>query len=101
MADTKIPPEPKSRTVVTSAELVRNFSELSDLALTDAVRITKNGRERLVLVSAEEYDRLKRRERIVRRIEDTPDELAALIETVEMDSRHDHLNELLPKDWKP
>jgi prevent-host-death family protein len=94
-------PWPKPRRRVTSAELVRNFGELSDVALKEAVHITKNGRERLVLISEEEFQRLTHGERVVRRTEEMPDELVALIEKTEMDPRHDHLNDLLPKDWKP
>ena len=86
---------------VTSAELVRNFGPLSDTALTEPVTITKNGRDRLVLLSAEEYARLKRRDRIVRRAGEMPDDLLDRIENAEMDSRHDHLNDLLAKDWRP
>ena len=40
---------------VSVKELVRNFSFLSDKALNEPVIITKNGRDRLVLVSVEEY----------------------------------------------
>lgn len=48
---------------VSTAELVRNFGPLSDKALSEPLTITKNGRDRLVLLSAEEYSRLKRRDR--------------------------------------
>jgi PHD/YefM family antitoxin component YafN of YafNO toxin-antitoxin module len=85
---------------VTTAELMRNFSELSDQALTEPLIITKNGRDRLGLIAVEDYHRLKRRERIVRRAGETPEHLMALIEKAEMDSRHDHLDALI-EDWKP
>jgi prevent-host-death family protein len=49
--------------IVTSAEFQRNFGLYQDKALAEPVVITKNGRERLVLVSVEEYRRLKRRDR--------------------------------------
>jgi len=44
---------------VSVKELLRNFSLLSDKALSEPVIITKNGRDRLVLVSIEEYLMLK------------------------------------------
>jgi prevent-host-death family protein len=50
---------------VSAAEFHRNVGRYQDIALTRPVAITKNGRERTVLVSAEEYDRLKRRDREV------------------------------------
>jgi prevent-host-death family protein len=50
---------------VSTAELIRNFGPLADKALTEPLTITKNGRDRLVLLSTEEYARLKRRDREV------------------------------------
>ena len=50
---------------VTASEFQRSFGKLSDQALKEAVAITKQGRDHLVLVSAEEYERLKRRDRKV------------------------------------
>jgi prevent-host-death family protein len=44
---------------VSVKELLRNFSRLSDKALSEPVIITKNGRDRLVLVSIEEYSMLR------------------------------------------
>jgi len=40
---------------VSVKELLRNFSLLSDKALNEPIIIAKNGRDRLVLVSVEEY----------------------------------------------
>jgi prevent-host-death family protein len=50
---------------VTAAEFHRNVGVYQDIALTKPVMITKNGRERTVLLSAQEYARLKRRDRRV------------------------------------
>ena len=50
---------------VTAAEFHRNIGAYQDMALTKAVTITKTGRDRTVLISAEEYTRLKRRDRRV------------------------------------
>jgi len=41
---------------VTTAELIRNFGTYSDIALSEPVIITKNGRERLVLLSVDQYN---------------------------------------------
>jgi prevent-host-death family protein len=94
------PSATKAPLKVTSAELVRNFSELSDQALTEPIIITKNGRERLVLLAIEDYQRLKKRERRVWRAGEVPDDIMALIEKVEMDPKYDYLNEDLG-DWQP
>ena len=44
---------------VSVKELLRNFSLFSDKALNEPVVITKNGRDRLVLLSYEEYGVLR------------------------------------------
>ena len=46
---------------VSSKDLVRDFAQVSDRAIHDGhVVITKNGRDRLVLVSIDEYQQLTR-----------------------------------------
>jgi hypothetical protein len=57
---------------VTAAEFHRNIGTYQDVALTKAVNITKNGGSRTVLISAEEYARLKRRDRRVIETGDCP-----------------------------
>ena len=51
---------PQSKTRISSKELIRNFGALSDLALREPVVITKNGRDRLVLLSLETFETLER-----------------------------------------
>jgi PHD/YefM family antitoxin component YafN of YafNO toxin-antitoxin module len=64
---------------VSSGELQRKIGHIQDLALLQPVTITNNGRDRLVLMSAEEYHRLKRRDRRVLGPEDfTEADLEAL-----------------------
>ncbi|QND64920.1 type II toxin-antitoxin system prevent-host-death family antitoxin [Mesorhizobium loti] len=46
--------------VISSVEFQRNLGRYQDKALAEPVTITKNGRERLVLLSVDEYQRLKR-----------------------------------------
>jgi len=58
----------------------RRWGEVSDMALREPVAITDNGRSRHVLMSLDEYERLKARDRLAFRIEDLPDDLAALLE---------------------
>ena len=48
---------------ITYREFQRNFGRFQDEALRAPLSITRNGRERLVLLSVEEYARLKRRDR--------------------------------------
>jgi PHD/YefM family antitoxin component YafN of YafNO toxin-antitoxin module len=44
---------------VSTVELIRNFGAHSDAALATPIIITKNGRDRLVLISIEQYDMLQ------------------------------------------
>ena len=57
---------------VTSADFQRNIGLYQDEALRKPVTITKNGRPRTVLISAEEYERLKRRDRHAEAAPQTP-----------------------------
>ena len=83
---------------VSSAEFIKNYGTLTDKALSEAVTITRNGRDRLVLVSAEEYERLKRRDRRVVKLEQFTDEEMAEIAAAEVPAEYAHLDEEL-KDW--
>ncbi len=44
---------------VSSAEFLKSYGRISETALREPVSITSHGRERLVLLSAEEFRRLK------------------------------------------
>jgi prevent-host-death family protein len=64
---------------VSAAEFQRNIGRYQDVALTQPVAVTRNGRERTVMISVEEYHRLKRRDRRVMSLEDFTDaDIAAL-----------------------
>ena len=64
---------------VSAAEFQRNIGRYQDLALRQPVAVTRNGRNGTVLISNEEYERLKRRDREVLSLDDfTEDDLAAL-----------------------
>lgn len=72
---------PKAVTA-SAADLVRQFSHYSDVALVDPVIVTKNGRPRNVLISVEEYDRLRKRDRRAFRAADTPEYFLADLEAI-------------------
>ena len=50
---------------VTAGEFGREVGRYQDMALTQPVIVTRNGRDRTVMISVEEYNRLKRRDRRV------------------------------------
>ena len=65
---------------VSAAEFQRNIGRYQDMALTQPVVVARNGRERTVMISVEEYHRLKRRDRRVMGLEDFTDEDIAALE---------------------
>ncbi len=85
---------------ISTADFIKNFGALSDRALSEPVRITKHGRDRLVMLSATEYDRLKRRDRRVVRLEDLTDEELELIAQAEVPAEYAYLDAEL-ENWKP
>ena len=85
---------------VTTAEFIKGYGALADKALTEPVTITKNGRDRLVLVSADEYERLRRRDRRAFRAEDLSEADIELIAQAKVPAEYGTLDEELG-DWQP
>lgn len=85
---------------VTTADFIKHYGRLADRALSEPVTITKNGHDRLVVLSAEEYERLKRRDRRVVRAGELTDDEVALIGQAEVPTEHAHLDQEL-KNWRP
>jgi PHD/YefM family antitoxin component YafN of YafNO toxin-antitoxin module len=80
---------------VPAGEFQRHIGRYQDLALTQPVAVTRNGRERTVMISAEEYYRLKRRDRQVLALADfTEADIAALEGTRAPESSKDFDHEL-------
>jgi prevent-host-death family protein len=48
---------------VSSADFLKSYGRIAEVALREPVAITSHGRERLVLLSADEYRRLKQNDR--------------------------------------
>jgi hypothetical protein len=83
---------------VTSAEFIKNYGQLADKALSEPFTITRNGRDRLVVLSVDEYTRLKRRDRCVLGLEDFTDEEIASIKQAEVPPEYAHLDSELDTD---
>lgn len=80
---------------VSSAEFQRNFGAYQDKALLEPVAITRNGRERIVVLSADEYHRLKRRDREALPVGALSDADLAAIARAEMAPQHRCLDDEL------
>jgi prevent-host-death family protein len=85
---------------VSSTEFGKEVGRYQDAALSQPVVVTRNGRDRTVMISVEEYQRLKRRDRQVLAAGETPEEILEAVKSSEMDPRHRHLDDLV-KDWTP
>ncbi len=76
---------------VSAAELQKAFGAYSETAQREPVTITKHGRDSLVLMSAEAYERLKSFDtRETYSIFDLPDDLADAILTTEAEWNAKH-----------
>jgi len=68
---------------VSAGEFGREVGRYQDMALTQPVIVTRNGRDRTVMISVEEYNRLKRRDRRVLVAWELPSEQLEAIRRVE------------------
>lgn len=85
---------------VNTAEFIERYGALADQALNEPVTIADDGRDRLVLLSADEYARLKRRDRRVVAAEDLTEAELELIARAEVPPEYAHLDAELD-GWKP
>ena len=80
---------------VSSAEFQRHVGRYQDSALSEPVLLTHNGRERLVLLSVDEYRRLKRLDREVLAVSElSPDDIREILSS-RVPAEYDYLNDEL------
>jgi PHD/YefM family antitoxin component YafN of YafNO toxin-antitoxin module len=82
---------------ISSTEVSKNFSMYREMAdgsrgAPEPVLVLHYNKPSVVIVAADEYARLKRRDRVVGATEDLPEWLARRIAETEMDPRFDHLD---------
>jgi prevent-host-death family protein len=78
--------------ITTSADFQRKIGHYQDRALVEPVMVTRNGRERLVLLSADEFKRLKRLDREVLPVTALSDAELAAIAAAEVPAEYAHLD---------
>lgn len=81
----------------TTVELQRELAEGEVLVTDEPVTITRQGREELVLLSIEEYLRLKRRDQEALLVEELSDEDLDAIGKAKVPSEYAYLNAELSK----
>jgi len=74
---------------VTATELQRQFGRIKRIARREAVQVTDHGQVDFVMIPAEDYARMRRRDLVAARVQDLP---SATIEAM-MDAELDHLPE--------
>lgn len=79
-------------TKVTASEFQQSFGMLSDRARHEPVVITKHGRDSLVVMSADEWARLKRRDRQVGLTTELPEEWMDAIRQAKVPEEYAHLD---------
>jgi PHD/YefM family antitoxin component YafN of YafNO toxin-antitoxin module len=75
-------------------DLERNCGQVQEAALREPVAIVHDGRDRLVLLDAAEYARLKRRDKQVIAIEEMPDDFIRALEAPYYDDEQAILDRL-------
>jgi len=79
-------------TRVTASEFQQAFGMLSDKARRQPVVITKHGRDSLVMLPVEEWERLKRRDRRVGLTADLPAEWLEAVRDAKVPEEFAHLD---------
>ena len=79
-------------TRVSESEFQRSIGALTDKALREPVTITREGRDDVVVVSAEEYARLKRRDRQVFLTGELPEEWVEAVRNAKVPDEFAHLD---------
>jgi prevent-host-death family protein len=79
-------------TKVTASEFQQAFGALSDKARHEPVIITKHGRDSLVVMAAEEWERLKRRDRRVGLAAELPEEWVEAVRSAKVPEEFGHLD---------
>ncbi len=77
---------------LSASEFQDRVGEALDRSLSQPVLITKHGRPRNVVLSYDEYERLRALDRRAVRAEDLTDEDIAALEASEMAPGYEHLN---------
>ncbi len=83
--------------IVSAADFQRKIGAYQDRALVEPVLVTRNGRERVVLISADEFHRLKSLERQSLHPSELSAKTLAAISSASVPAEYAHLDDELPR----
>ncbi|MFN7226188.1 MAG: type II toxin-antitoxin system Phd/YefM family antitoxin [Holosporales bacterium] len=83
---------------ISASELQKHIGVYQDKAILEPIAVTRNGRERIVLLSAEEYHRLKQQDRRALPVELLSDADVKAIARAEVPAAYAYLDEKLLSD---
>lgn len=87
-------------TRVTSSEFQKEYGRYASLAKREPVTITNHGRDELVILDADEYDRLRQLDtRIAMPVEALSEADLTRLEQSKIPEHTKDLNSEVPKDW--
>lgn len=79
----------------TSLDLQRNTARVQEAAMREAVAVSYHGRDRLVILSIDEFERLKRRDKAVIAMEEMPEEFIRALQEPYFDAGQAALDHLM------
>jgi prevent-host-death family protein len=79
----------------TSLDLQRNTARVQEAAMREPVTLSYHGRDRLVILSIDEFERLKRRDKAVIAMEEMPEEFVRALEEPHFDAEQAALDWLM------
>lgn len=81
-----------------SFDLQRNVARVQEAALKEPVAVSYHGRDRLVIMPIDEFERLKRRDKVVISMEEMPEEFIAAMREPYFDAEQAALDHLLDEE---
>jgi len=78
-----------------SLDLQRNVARVQEAALREPVAVSYHGRDRLVIMPIDEFERLKRRDKMVISLEEMPEEFVQALQEPYVNTEQAALDHLM------
>ncbi|MBF0333773.1 MAG: type II toxin-antitoxin system Phd/YefM family antitoxin [Alphaproteobacteria bacterium] len=81
-----------------SFDLQRNVAKVQEAALREPVAVSYHGRDRLVIMPIDEFERLKRRDKMVISMREIPEDFIAAMREPHVDAEQAALDPLMDEE---